>query len=214
MKVLLSWLREFAPIEGSADEVAAQLTALGMELESVAEGGRGLDGVVGAKVPAGPEHPDAGDGSSLQIACGASTMAPGDLVPLATVGTVMPDGMEISARRMRGEMSNGMLCSARELQLGDDHSGILILPGDLEPGAPVREALGLAEDVVFEFDALPNRPDTLSVLGVARDLAAHQKVPFHVPEPAVDTEGAPTGELASVEILAPDLCGRFLVRVL
>lgn len=224
MKVLLSWLREFAPIEGSADEVAAQLTALGMELESVAEVGRGLDGIVVAKVLAVREHPDAdrirlvdvdpGDGSSLQIACGASNMAPGDLVPLATVGTVMPDGMEISARRMRGEMSNGMLCSARELQLGDDHSGILILPGDLEPGAPVREALGLAEDVVFEFDALPNRPDTLSVLGVARDLAAHQKVPFHVPEPAVDTEGAPTGELASVEILAPDLCGRFLVRVL
>lgn len=224
MKVLLSWLREFAPIEGSADEVAAQLTALGMELESVAEVGRGLDGIVVAKVLAVREHPDAdrirlvdvdpGDGSSLQIACGASNMAPGDLVPLATVGTVMPDGMEISARRMRGEMSNGMLCSARELQLGDDHSGILILPGDLEPGAPVREALGLAEDVVFEFDALPNRPDTLSVLGVARDLAAHQKVPFHLPEPAVDTEGAPTGELASVEILAPDLCGRFLVRVL
>src|SRR5690606_24555722 len=125
MKVLLSWLREFAPIEGSADEVAAQLTALGMELESVAEVGRGLDGIVVAKVLAVREHPDAdrirlvdvdpGDGSSLQIACGASNMAPGDLVPLATVGTVMPDGMEISARRMRGEMSNGMLCSAREL---------------------------------------------------------------------------------------------------
>ncbi len=224
MKVLLSWLREFAPVEGGADEIAAQLTSLGMELESVEEVGRGLDGIVVARVLEVRPHPDAdrirlvdvdpGDGSSLQIACGASNMTAGDLVPLATVGTVMPDGMEIAARKMRGQMSNGMLCSARELQLGDDHEGILILPADLEPGTPLRESLGLAEDVVFDFDALPNRPDTLSVLGVARDLAALQRVPFEVPEPAVDAVGTPAHELASVEILAPELCGRFLVRVL
>jgi len=224
MKVLLSWLREFAPIDGDPDLVAAQLTALGMELESVTRIGGGLGGVVVARVLEVREHPDAdrirlvdvdaGDGSSLQICCGASNMAAGDLVPLATVGTVMPNGMEIAERKMRGQLSSGMLCSARELELGDDHAGILILPSDLQPGVPITEALELVEDVVYDFDALPNRPDTLSVMGVARDLAAHQGVPFTVPRPELSTGGTETAQLASVRIDAPDLCGRFNARVL
>lgn len=224
MKVLLSWLREFAPLEGDAGDIADQLTQLGMELESVSTIGSGLDGVVVAEVLEVRPHPDAdrirlvdvdaGDGAPLQVCCGASNMAAGDLVPLATVGTVMPDGMEIAARRMRGQASNGMLCSARELGLGDDHGGILILPGDLTAGVGVTDALGLTEDVVYDFDALPNRPDTLSVLGVARDLAAHQGVPLTIPNPECTTAGEPTHSLASVEILAPELCGSFLVRAL
>ncbi len=224
MKVLLSWLREFAPIDGDPDLVAAQLTALGMELESVTRIGGGLGGVVVARVLEVREHPDAdrirlvdvdpGDGSSLQICCGASNMAAGDLVPLATVGTVMPNGMEIAERKMRGQLSSGMLCSARELELGEDHAGILILPQELQPGVPITEALELVEDVVYDFDALPNRPDTLSVMGVARDLAAHQGVPFTVPGPELATGGTDTAQLASVRIDAPDLCGRFNARVL
>ena len=224
MKVLLSWLREFAPIEGDPDLVAEQLTTLGMELESVTRIGTGLAGVVVARVLEVREHPDAdrirlvdvdpGDGSSLQVCCGASNMAAGDLVPLATVGTVMPNGMEIAERKMRGQLSSGMLCSARELELGDDHAGILILPPELQPGVPVTEALELVEDVVYDFDALPNRPDTLSVMGVARDLAAHQGVPFGVTRPQLATAGADTAQLASVQIAAPELCGRFNARVL
>jgi phenylalanyl-tRNA synthetase beta chain len=224
MKVLLSWLREFAPIEGEPDQIAAQLNDLGMELESVTSIGSKLSGVVAARVLEVREHPDAdrirlvdvdpGDGSTLQVCCGASNMVAGDLVPLATVGTVMPDGMEIAARKMRGQVSNGMLCSARELQLGEDHAGILILPAEVDLGVPVAEALGLVEDVAYDFDALPNRPDTLSVMGVARDLAAHQRVPFSVPEPRTVESGAEASTLSSVEILAPDLCGRFVVRVL
>lgn len=108
----------------------------------------------------------------------------GDLVLLATVGTVMPGGMEIAARKMRGQMSNGMLCSAQELELGDDHSGILILPAEEVPGVPLTEALGLSADVVFDLEVNPNRPDALSVAGVARDLAARQGVPFTIPTPA------------------------------
>jgi phenylalanyl-tRNA synthetase beta chain len=224
MKVLLSWLREFAPIEGEPDQIAAQLNDLGMELESVTSIGSGLSGIVAARVLEVREHPDAdrirlvdvdpGDGSTLQVCCGASNMVAGDVVPLATVGTVMPDGMEIAARKMRGQVSNGMLCSARELQLGEDHAGILILPAEIDLGVPVAEALGLVEDVVYDFDALPNRPDTLSVMGVARDLAAHQRVPFSVPEPQPSEAGDDASTLSSVEILAPDLCGRFVVRVL
>ena len=223
MKVLLSWLREFAPIEGDPDDIAVQLTDLGMELESVTRIGEGLDGIVVAEVLDIREHPDAdkirlvdvdlGDGEALQICCGASNMAVGDRVPLATIGTVMPGGMEIAARKMRGQASNGMLCSAREMEIGDDHAGILILPADVPLGEPVTEALGLRSDVVYDFDALPNRPDTLSVLGVARDLAAHQKVRFEVPPFDPTTSGVDASGLASVRIDAPDLCGRFVARL-
>ncbi len=223
MKVLLSWLREFAPIEGDPDDIAVQLTDLGMELESVTRIGEGLDGIVVAQVLDIREHPDAdkirlvdvdtGDGVPLQICCGASNMSVGDRVPLATIGTVMPGGMEIAARKMRGQASNGMLCSAREMEIGDDHAGILILPGDVALGEPVTEALGLRSDVVYDFDALPNRPDTLSVLGVARDLAAHQRVRFEVPPFDPTTAGDDASGLASVQIDAPELCGRFVARV-
>jgi phenylalanyl-tRNA synthetase beta chain len=223
MKVLLSWLREFAPIEGEADEIAAQLTELGMELESVSVLGEGLDGIVVARVLDVREHPDAdrirlvdvdaGDGAPVQICCGASNMVAGDLVPLATIGTTMPGGMEIARRKMRGQESNGMLCSASELALGDDHSGILVLGSDLTPGTPITDALGLRSDVVYEFDALPNRPDTLSIMGVARDLAAHQGVPFALPSFDVAESGNAAAELSSVRIDAPELCGQFLVGV-
>jgi phenylalanyl-tRNA synthetase beta chain len=224
MKVLLSWLREFAPIEGEPDQIAAQLTELGMELESVSLLGQGLDGIVVARVLEVREHPDAdrirlvdvdaGDGVPLQICCGATNMVAGDLVPLATIGTVMPGGMEIARRKLRGQESNGMLCSAREMELGDDHAGILVLSDAPTPGTPITEALGIASDVVYEFDALPNRPDTLSIMGVARDLAAHQGVPFGMPPLAVDESGEPADGLCGVDIQAPDLCGRFLARVL
>ncbi len=224
MKVLLSWLREFAPIEGDPDQIAAQLTELGMELESVATVGAGLDGIVVARVLEVRAHPDAdrirlvdvdtGDGEALQICCGASNMVAGDLVPLATIGTVMPNGMEIARRKMRGQDSSGMLCSAREMELGDDHEGILVLPTDLQPGTPLTEALGVHTDVVYEFDALPNRPDTLSVMGVARDLAAHQRVPFAVPAPQVVESGDEAAQRCSVQIRSADLCGHFLARVL
>ncbi len=228
MKVLLSWLREFAPIEGEPDQIAQQLTDLGMELESVELIGGGLDGIVVARVLEVREHPDAdrirlvdvdaGDGTPLQICCGATNMVAGDLVPLATIGTVMPGGLQIARRKMRGQESNGMLCSAAEMQLGDDHDGILVLGSDSVPGTPINDALGVVADVVYEFDALPNRPDTLSIAGVARDLAAHQRVPFTLPVTGGDLVDVAAGEVGSercsVDIQAPDLCGRFLVRQL
>ena len=224
MKVVLSWLREFAPIEGEPAEIADQLSALGLEVEDLIEVGAGLDGIVVARVLEVREHPNAdkirlvdvdrGDGEALQVACGASNMVSGDLVALATVGTVMPDGMEIAARKMRGEMSNGMLCSSRELGLGDDHTGIMILDAGLSLGTPIREALEIRHDWVFDIDVNPNRPDALSVLGVARDLAAWQGVPFAVPEPVVSESGAETSTLASVDVADTDLCGRFVARVI
>ena len=224
MKVLLSWLRDFAPIEGDPVALGEQMSDLGMAVEQLDVLGEGLDGIVVAEVLATRPHPnadkiqlvdvDAGDGEALQIACGAFNMAPGDLVLLATLGTTMPNGMEIGRRKMRGEWSNGMLCSARELGLGGDHAGIHILPAGLPVGAPFVEAMGIESDALYDLEINPNRPDAMSVAGVARDLAARLGVPFTLTEPAVDEVPAAALDDVSIEIEAPDLCGRFVARVL
>jgi phenylalanyl-tRNA synthetase beta chain len=222
MKVTLSWLREFAPIEGDPVVLGEQMSDLGMAVESIERLGEGLDGTVVARVLDLRAHPnadrmqlvdvDAGDGESLQICCGAFNMAVGDLVPLATIGTVMPNGMKIERSKKRGEWSNGMLCSGQELGLGDDPAGILVLPGGLEPGADLREALGLEPDVLYDLEINPNRPDAMSVAGVARDLAARLGVPFAIPEPTIASAAGP-GPLAAVSIVDAELCGRFYARV-
>lgn len=225
MKVLLSWLRDFAPFEGDPVELGRTMSDLGMAVESLDRLGEGLDGIVVARVLDLRPHPDAdriqlvdvdaGDGEAQQVCCGAFNMSIGDHVPLATVGTTMPDGMEIARRKMRGEWSNGMLCSSQELGLGADQSGIMVLPPDSEVGVPLTEALGIDSDVLYDLEINPNRPDAMSVAGVARDLAARLKLPFAIPEPVVaPSTGAPAGERASVEIIDGDLCGRFVARVL
>jgi phenylalanyl-tRNA synthetase beta chain len=224
MKLTLSWLREFAPVEGSPDEIGGQLTDLGMAVEDQAPADAGMGGIIVARVLDVRSHPDAdriqlvdvdaGDGQALQICCGAFNMAEGDLVPLAPMGTTMSSGMEIARRKMRGEWSNGMLCSAPEVGLGDDGEGILVLPAEFEPGVPLAEALGLAGDTWFELEVNANRPDAMSVAGVARDLAAHQGVPFSLPEHEVPRSGADVADEATVEIVDPATCGRFVARVL
>ena len=230
MKVLHNWLAEYVPglldhpVGGDPDALGDVMSSLGLCCEEVVRIGGGLDGIVVAKVLGLAPHPDAdriqlvqvdrGDGEALQICCGAFNMSEGDLVPLATLGTTMPDGMEIARRKMRGEWSNGMLCAADELGLGDDHDGILILDPALAVGTPITEALGIVPDAVFDLDLTPNRPDGLSVIGVARDVAAKLGLEFVLPAIDVPTSGADVAGLAAVRIDDPDLCGRFTVRVL
>ncbi|MCB1027521.1 MAG: phenylalanine--tRNA ligase subunit beta, partial [Microthrixaceae bacterium] len=224
MRVVLSWMSEFAELPDDPARIAEACGNLGLSVESIETVGSDLAGVVVAKVLDVRPHPDAdrirlvdvdaGDGEPLQIACGASNLEVGILVPLATIGTVMPDGMEIARRKMRGEWSNGMLSSAKELGLGDDHEGILHLPADLPLGAPVGEVLGVSAETVIELEVEANRPDALSMAGVARDLAAYFDVPFSLPDPQVPTSGAEASELASVRIEDTELCGRFVARVL
>ncbi len=138
MKVTLSWLREFAPdIDGDPVELGEILSSLGLAVEDMDVVGEIVDGVVLAKVLELRPHPDAdkiqlvdvdrGDGQALQICCGAFNMQVGDLIPFATIGTVMPNGMEIAQRELRGQTSNGICCSVAAIPLGDDHDGILIL---------------------------------------------------------------------------------------
>ena len=223
MRVPLSWLRDFAPIDGKPEELAHAFSNLGLVVDGMEVIGGNLDGVVVAEVLGTRRHPDAdrvqlvyvnaGDGEPIQIVCGAFNMKAGDLVPLATLGTVMPSGMEIARRKMRGQTSNGMLCSASELDLPDDDSGkgILILPPGAAPGTPLAEALGLDADVLFDLDISPNRPDALSVAGVARDLAAVLEIPFRLPAFATTPDG--TVEALRVAVGAPDLCPRFTATV-
>ncbi len=230
MKVLLSWLREFTPIPESMDPAALGLVMsdLGMAVEDMDVLGEGLDGIVVARVLDLRVHPDADrvqlvdvdsgqiedGGEPLQIACGAFNMSVGDLVPLATLGTTMPNGMEIGRRKLRGEWSNGMLCSPSELNLPGDAAGILVLPESLTPGTPLTEALGIESDVLYDLEINPNRPDAMSVAGVARDLAARLELPFTLPSPTIAEGPALAADLVDVEIAAPDRCGRFTARVL
>lgn len=225
MLVLVSWLREYAPdLPDDIEVLTAALDDLGTPVEERRRLGEGLEGIVVARVLATRPHPDAdriqlvdvdtGDGEARQICCGAFNMAAGDLVPLATLGSTMPDGRPIERRKMRGEWSNGMLCSATELGLGDDADGILVLAGEPPPGTPLTDALGLAGDWLLDLEVNANRPDALSVAGVAHDVAARFGVGFALPEVTAPVGGAPSAGPAGVEIVDDDTCARFLARVL
>ena len=195
MRVPLSWLRDFAPFAGDPAEIAATLDDLGLVVEGVETVGEGLGDVVVTRI----EEVTAIEGAdkirrvvvtdgteSVEVACGAKNFAVGDLVALAPVGAVLPGGFAIGKRKMKGMVSNGMLCSGRELQLSEDHAGILILNDVVgaRPGVALTEALGIEPDVVFDVAVEANRPDAWCMAGVARDLAARTGLPFAVPSTA------------------------------
>jgi phenylalanyl-tRNA synthetase beta chain len=238
VRVPLSWLRDFAPFAGDASAIAATLDDLGLVVEGIERTGEGLGDVVVARI----EEITAIDGADrirrvvvnsgsdlVEVACGATNFAVGDLVPLAPVGAVLPEGITIGRRKMRGMVSNGMLCSGRELLLGDDQSGLLILDdGSATPGTPLTKALGIEPDVVFDVAVEANRPDAWCMVGVARDLAARLGLVFTIPltdelvaqnDPASRHLGGPVigpavASLASVQVDDIELCPRFTARVL
>ncbi|HLW45033.1 MAG TPA: phenylalanine--tRNA ligase subunit beta [Acidimicrobiales bacterium] len=227
MKAPLSWLRDFAPFDTSdPSAMVTTLDELGLVVEGVEHVGEGLGDVVVALVESIDAIPnadrirlvtvDAGEGP-VEVVCGAWNFSPGDLVPLAPVGAVLPGDFEIQRRKMKGATSNGMLCSAAELRLSDDHEGILVL-NDVEgarPGLALVEALGIEPDVVFDITVEGNRPDAWSMAGIARDLAGRLRLPFTLPSPAPAPDlGTRVEELATLEISDPDLCPRMVVRVL
>ncbi len=180
MKVSLNWLRELVCYEGSVDDLAATLTFAGVEVESVQQKGFDSQFVVVARIVASEKHPDADrlsvcqveDGSSdiRQIVCGAKNYKVGDKVPLALPGAVLPGGLKIKKGKLRGVVSDGMLCSGSELGIPDDANGLLILPGDAPVGCPISAVIPC--DTVLEIEVTPNRPDLLSYHGIAREIAA------------------------------------------
>ncbi len=223
MHVPVSWLAEYVALPSSLDELVSTLDDLGLVVEDVVHLGGGLDGVVVVRV----EQIDAIEGadrirlatvtdgsSAIEVVCGAWNYEVGSLVPFAPVGSVLPNGMEIARRKLRGVVSNGMLCSRSELGLGDDHEGLLVLDGEHEVGTPIATALDLAADTVLDLSIEGNRPDAHCIEGVARDLAARAEVPFAPVDPAPLAPAPTSDDAVTVRILDEDLCGRFVATVL
>ncbi|MEP6623448.1 MAG: phenylalanine--tRNA ligase subunit beta, partial [Acidimicrobiia bacterium] len=218
MRVPLSWLSDFVTLDADARAIAEALDRLGLEVEALDAPGAEITGVRVARIIEVRPHPNAdklqlcdiefGDGTST-VVCGAPNVVGGMVVAYAPSGATLPGGFKLERRKIRGEVSDGMLCSSRELGLGDEHDGILPLVDTAELGADVRDVLGL-HDVVFDLSVTPNRSDAMSVVGVARDLAAHFGVPLRVPEPAVDVSG--DADDISVTVDAPDRAPRFTAR--
>ena len=223
MRVSLRWLRDYVDVDLTVDELAEQLTMLGLEIEKIERMGDDIKGVVVGKILTTDPHPDAdkltvcttdvGQAAPLQIVCGAKNMKPGDYVPTATVGGALPGGFEIGKRKMRGIESFGMMCSARELGLGEDHAGLLILEGTPPLGEDIRTTLGL-DDAIMEIEITPNRGDWAAMIGVARELAALFSSSYRKPGVQVRENGTPSSSISSVTIENPDLCPRYMGRVL
>ncbi len=201
MRVSHEWLRAFVPHSLSPSEVERLFSAHVATVDAVEALRADLAPIVVARVLAAEPHPDSdhlwvtkvddGTGVPLDVVCGAPNVTVGALYPFARSGTTMPDGMKLERRKIRGAVSNGMLCSARELGLGEDHKGILALSVDVAPGTPFLSAMPVG-DVRYEIDVLPNRPDLLSHIGLARELSALTGVAMQTPP-----------ELAAIDPLSP-----------
>ena len=218
MKVPLSWLRQFVDVAMELDEFTEFLSRGGLEVEDVRFPGAGTSGVTTARVLSRARHPDAeklqivritrGD-DEVELVCGAHNFEVGDTVLHAPVGGSIPD-LELTARKIRGVVSNGMLCSARELQLGDDHAGIMVLSPDTPLGVDVHDLLPVGEPVI-EFSVQPDRGDHLSILGVARDVAALLGTQVRYP---ADLPTVTPGDAVPIRIEAGDGCSQFVAWTL
>ena len=223
MRISLHWLKEYVDVNYTAEELAHQLTMLGLEIESIERPGESIDQIYIGQIESIEPHPDAdklvvcqtriNDGETLQIVCGAKNMKVGDKVPTAVVGATLPGDFKIARRKMRGIESQGMMCSTRELDLGDDHSGLMILPEHMPLGADAKPLLGL-DDVIFEIEVTPNRGDWASMIGVARELAALQGTNLRIPDVQVKECDVPASTLSSVVVQDAERCPRYMGRVL
>lgn len=227
MKFSLSWLNEYITLGMGLEGLTDGLTMAGLEVDSVSPLYDSLDGVVVARILEAKPHPnadklqlcqvDVGAEETVGIVCGAPNAAKGLVVPCALPGAVLPGGIKIKKGKIRGERSGGMLCSAKELQLATDASGLMELATDLTPGTPLKQALAL-EDSMVEIDLTPNRPDCLSVIGVAREAGSFQEPPVAVRYPEVALPGADPSlgtitDHTSVSIEDGDLCWRYAARL-
>lgn len=230
MKIVLSWLKEFVDVDWTPQQFSDDLTMVGLEVESYEDLSATYDRFVVGRVVACEKHPKADrltvcrvnvGAEELQIVCGAPNVAAGQTVAVGLVGATVPhnqhdpDGKPfvLGTVKLRGVESSGMICSARELGLGADGDGILVLTTGKPPGTPLAEALG-RNDVLFEIGITPNRPDGLSHLGVAREVAMLSGGAVRTPKIALTESGSPASQLAAIEIKDADLCPRYCGRVL
>ncbi len=220
MKFSEKWLREWVSPSASANELAEQLTMAGLEVDSVQAVAGDFTGVVVGEVLSVEPHPDAdklrvckvvaGD-EALQIVCGAPNVRAGMKVPTALIGAVLPGDFKIKKSKLRGVESFGMLCSARELGLSEDHGGLMDLPVDAPVGSDIRTYLDL-DDVAIEIDLTPNRGDCLGMVGVAREIGVLTRSEVSVP--VMDAVPAAIDATFPVQVSAPEACPRYLGRVI
>lgn len=223
MLLSLSWLREFTPYEGSAQELGDRLTMLGLELEDIRRPYEAISPIVVGHVVECADHPDSdhlhcckvdvGQGELLDIVCGAPNVAAGQKVPVALVGSRLPDGMVIKKAKLRGQPSFGMICSERELGLTEDHSGIMILPASAQVGSRLIDVLELDQEVL-DISITPNRADCLSVLGLARETALAFGLPLNIPDVPLQLEADGPECLVPIEISDAELCRLYAGRVI
>ena len=222
MKVSLSWLRTYVDLSMDVDQLAHQLTMAGLEVEAVYDRYAFLDSVLVGRVLAVEPHPQANKlklcrvqagEQTYNVVCGAPNVATDMMAPLALPGTEMPDGTVLTHSTIRGAQSEGMLCSALELGLGEDASGLMVLGGSPEPGTPLNRVLNLS-DPVLDIGLTPNRSDCLSIIGIAREVAALQGSGVKHPEIQLpETEGN-ISDHTSVTIQSPDHCPRYAARLM
>ncbi len=219
MRVPLSWLRDYVDVDRTPEQLAERLTLLGMEVKAIIAWGADWHDVVVGELLSVERHPRAdrlsltrvtvGSGEPLEIVCGATNIAVGQRVPVALPGAVLPGDRRIERTEKMGVVSNGMLCSGEELGLTSDADGILILPPDTPLGIGLTDMYG---DVVLDIDVKPNRGDALSIIGLAREVAAIDASPLRWPTVDLAESGRPTADRLAVEVREPDLCPRFVGR--
>jgi phenylalanyl-tRNA synthetase beta chain len=224
MRVPLSWLREYVPVEMPLDELATRLSIASAEVEGIERRGvADTDGNLGlfrvGKVLEAVKHPnadrlqlttvDVGDGEPRSIVCGAWNFGAGATVAVALPGAVLPNGLTLERRKVRGEVSDGMILAEDEVDLGSDHSGIMLLADGLEPGTPLADVLPLVEDVLL-VESTGNRPDLLSIHGIAREIAALYDLPL---QPAAAPVGDVPAASVDVELDDPQGCPRYIARL-
>lgn len=222
MKVSLSWLKTHLDLSGNTvDSMRDLLTFAGIEVEDIEVRGVDSDKIVVAQVLESLQHPNAdrlsvcqvddGSGTPRQIVCGAKNYKVGDKVPLALPGAILPGGLEIKAGKLRDVVSNGMMCSGRELGIGDDHAGLMILDPALKVGTPFTEVV--PPDVVFDLEITPNRPDLLSHTGLARELAALTKKGLE-PKPPVPQATVKEATPDQVRLDTTERCPLYSARII
>ena len=222
MKVSLSWLKEYVSFSGPIQDLSDALTMAGLEVDAIFDRYAYLEKILVGRVATVIDHPNAdklklctvqaGNNLDFAVVCGAPNVKPGMLAPLALPGAVMPDGTVIRTGTIRGEKSHGMLCSEFELCLGTDQTGIMTLPDDCCVGDTLVKALSLS-DMVLDIDLTPNRPDCLSILGTAREVAAFTGLSVNYPDTLITDNEDQISKLTSVTIKAPIDCPRYAARI-
>ena len=222
MKIPIQWLREYVEVDATAEAIAERLTFSGTEVEGISQIGFDYEGIVVAEILEVLPHPNAdalslcrvdAGGDPLTVVCGAQNMRAGDKAALATVGAKLADGTVLKRAKIRGQESLGMLCAEDELGLSEDHAGILLLPQDAVVGSPLIEVLGPPE-TVLELEVTWNRSDCLSVLGMAREVAALYGTELKRPDVTLKESGEPVETRINVEIEDGEGCPRYTVRVM